>query len=129
MNAIADPRRRLEIPADTANELLARNEWLLTNGLGGYASGTIGGVPTRRYHGLLVAALPNPAGRVMMLSSLGEQLRFLEGPLAQPRRCDLGWVLPQFSTGQSIELASFELELGMPVWRYQVTASRSSAAS
>jgi glycogen debranching enzyme len=36
-------------------ELLLRREWLVTNGLGGYASGTIAGVPTRRYHGLLIA--------------------------------------------------------------------------
>ena len=33
-------------------------EWILTNGLGGYASGTVCGVPTRRYHGLLIAACP-----------------------------------------------------------------------
>ena len=57
---------------DPAEPLVTR-EWLVTNGLGGYASGTIGGMPTRRYHGLLIAALPNPAGRVMMLNSLGEQ--------------------------------------------------------
>jgi len=38
-------------------------EWLVTNGLGGYASGTLGGVLTRRYHALLIAALPAPLGR------------------------------------------------------------------
>ena len=38
-------------------------EWWLTNGLGGYASGTISGVASRRYHGLLIAALPAPLGR------------------------------------------------------------------
>ena len=42
-------------------------EWLVTNGLGGYASGTVTGAITRRYHGLLIAALPNPLGRMMML--------------------------------------------------------------
>ena len=38
-------------------ELLLRREWLVNNGLGGYESGTISGVPTRRYHGLVIAAL------------------------------------------------------------------------
>ena len=60
-------------------ELLLRREWLVTNGLGGYASGTIAGVPTRRYHGLLIAALPAPLGRMVMLRHLCEQLRFLDG--------------------------------------------------
>ncbi len=45
-------------------------EWLVTNGLGGYASGTVSGALTRRYHGLLIAALPNPLGRMMMLNGL-----------------------------------------------------------
>lgn len=39
-------------------------EWLVTNGLGGYAAGTVGGVATRRYHGLLTAALPAPRGQL-----------------------------------------------------------------
>lgn len=40
-----------------------RREWLVTNGLGGYASGTIAGTQTRRYHGLLLAALDPPQQR------------------------------------------------------------------
>ena len=47
-----------------------QEEWLVTNGLGGYASGTVSGAITRRYHGLLIAALPNPLGRMMMLNGL-----------------------------------------------------------
>jgi hypothetical protein len=43
-------------------EPLLTREWLVTNALGGYASGTVAGVPTRRYHGLLIAALPAPLG-------------------------------------------------------------------
>src|SRR5947209_11038999 len=57
------------------NALLDR-EWLITNGLGGYACGTIAGAATRRYHGLLVAAHPAPLGRLMMLNHLTEQFRF-----------------------------------------------------
>jgi glycogen debranching enzyme len=51
-----------------------RREWLETNGLGGYASSTITGLNTRRYHGLLVAALHPPVGRMVLLSKLEETL-------------------------------------------------------
>jgi predicted glycogen debranching enzyme len=49
-------------------------EWLVTNGLGGFACGTVVGCNTRRYHGLLCAALMPPVGRVMLLNRLGELL-------------------------------------------------------
>src|SRR5579863_8011347 len=55
-----------------------RREWLETNGLGGFASSTIIGLNTRRYHGLLVAATKPPVGRVVMLSKLEETL-FIDG--------------------------------------------------
>src|ERR687898_3266319 len=58
---------------------LGWKEWLVTNGLGGYATGTVSGSLTRRYHGLLVAALPTPFGRVVMLNYLWEQLRYPDG--------------------------------------------------
>jgi predicted glycogen debranching enzyme len=51
-----------------------RREWLETNGLGGWASSTVSGAHTRRYHGLLVAALDPPVGRVVLLSRLDETL-------------------------------------------------------
>jgi predicted glycogen debranching enzyme len=47
-------------------------EWLVTNGSGGYASGTVAGALTRRYHGLLVAALKPPLGRTLLLAKLDE---------------------------------------------------------
>src|SRR5205085_3997555 len=53
-------------------------EWLETNGLGGFASSTVEGLNTRRYHGLLVAALPPPVGRAVLLSKFEETL-FLGG--------------------------------------------------
>jgi predicted glycogen debranching enzyme len=52
----------------------SRREWLETNGLGGFASSTIAGMHTRRYHGLLVAATKPPVGRVVLLSKLEETL-------------------------------------------------------
>lgn len=62
----------------------SRLEWLEANGLGGYASGTVSGAHTRRYHGLLVAAARPPLGRVLLLSKLEETV-VLEG-----RRFELG---------------------------------------
>ena len=67
--------RRLQAGTDTDPvQHLVDREWLVTNGLGGYASGSIAGVITRRYHGLLTAALPAPLGRTVMLSHLAEEL-------------------------------------------------------
>lgn len=59
-------------------ERASRLEWLEANGLGGYASGTVSGAHTRRYHGLLVAATTPPLGRVLLLSKLEETVA-LEG--------------------------------------------------
>jgi len=49
-------------------------EWLETNGLGGFACGTVAGANTRRYHGLLTAALNPPRGRMLLLSKIEETL-------------------------------------------------------
>jgi predicted glycogen debranching enzyme len=53
----------------------SRLEWLVTNGIGGYASSTLSGANTRRYHGLLVAAFEPPVGRAVLLSKLEEEIR------------------------------------------------------
>jgi predicted glycogen debranching enzyme len=53
-------------------ETASSREWLETNGIGGFASGTIGGANTRRYHGLLTAATRPPLGRITMLSKFEE---------------------------------------------------------
>ncbi len=110
--------RRIDIAqahADHAREIL-RREWLLTNGLGGYASGTIAGLVSRRYHGLLTAALPAPYGRVMMLNHLAEYLRLPDG------RCLLiGGDEPQRPDEDSLAehyIREFRLEYGVPVWTY-----------
>jgi len=112
-------RRPLRIdgrpPADDLESLIAR-EWLVTNGLGGYASSTILGVMTRRYHGLLVAALRNPLGRTVMLNHLIERVRLSDGTVMQldgeervGRRLDIP--AARF-------LADFRLEGGLPVWEF-----------
>ena len=61
-----------EVCSDLAGAL--RREWLETNGLGGFASSTIVGLNTRRYHGLLVAATKPPVGRLVLLSKLDETI-------------------------------------------------------
>ena len=52
----------------------SQREWLETNGLGGFASSTVAGLNTRRYHGLLCAAIQSPSNRFMLLSKLEETL-------------------------------------------------------
>ena len=75
-----DPTRRIIQPRDVEPfEPMPRREWLVTNGLGGYASGTVAGAVTRRYHGLLVASLPAPLGRMVMLNHLLERVRVRGG--------------------------------------------------
>jgi len=93
-----------------------KEEWLVTNGLGGYASGTVSGAITRRYHGLLVAALPNPLGRTMMLNGLSERLRLPAHHVVYTGAEELADVKPE----SILPLAEFRLEWGLPVWRYEV---------
>ncbi len=99
-------------------EPLLTREWLVTNGLGGYASGTVAGVTTRRYHSLLIAALPSPFGRRVMLNHLSELLRLQNGQTylfgGEER------VGGQLDLHGAEHLTEFRLETGLPVWRYQV---------
>lgn len=93
-------------------------EWLVTNGLGGYASGTVTGMPTRRYHGLLIAALPAPLGRIFLLAQLSEQIRLPDG-----RSVRFGgetWLMPTSDAPKAGRLVEFRLEAGLPVWHYQI---------
>jgi predicted glycogen debranching enzyme len=111
--------RRIEWPGKQDPENFLRKEWLVTNGLGGYASGTVAGVATRRFHGLLIAALPAPLGRTMMLNHLIERLSLPDGSTIQlcgeESRPDEAPSLPCADI-----LAEFRLEMGMPVWRYEI---------
>ncbi len=84
----------------------ARREWLVTNGLGGFASATISGEITRRYHGFLIAALPAPQGRVVMLNDLDVAVGRSDGSLASLR-----------DSGRFVD---FTLTMGLPSWRYEI---------
>jgi predicted glycogen debranching enzyme len=99
-------------------EPLLRREWLATNGLGGYASGTLAGVATRRYHGILVAALPTPHGRTMMLSRLSEEARVEGGAVLRLGGEERRGSAPDVPGAR--HLREFRLELGLPVWRYSL---------
>ena len=107
---------------EEGRQALAQKEWLVTNGLGGYASGTVSGALTRRYHALLVAALPTPFGRTVMFNLLWETLRWPDGraialheATETPDGKELGAV--RYLTG-------FHLEEGLPVWTYDVEGIR-----
>src|ERR1700753_56278 len=91
-------------------------EWLVTNGLGGYASGTVAGALTRRYHGLLIAALPNPLGRTMTLNALSERIRLPNHDVFFTGPNELAGVDPP----GSLAPREFALDGGLPVWRYGV---------
>jgi predicted glycogen debranching enzyme len=90
-------------------------EWLITNGIGGYASGTVAGLTTRAYHGLLVAALKPPLARTLLLTKIDEFVTYdnheyqLGANLWQG-----GLVDPQ---GYSY-IESFHLEGTIPVWTF-----------
>ncbi|HEU4405373.1 MAG TPA: amylo-alpha-1,6-glucosidase [Polyangiaceae bacterium] len=95
---------------------LVEREWLLSNGLGGYAFGSLGSVVTRRYHGLLIAALPAPLGRMNYWNHLDESLALPSGETLRlggserPEGVDL-------PVAESLD--EVRLVLGLPRWRYR----------
>jgi predicted glycogen debranching enzyme len=97
---------------------LLRKEWLVTNGLGGYASGTISGTVTWRYHGLLIAALPAPHGRVVMFNHLAEFIRFPDHHTVQIGGEEPSE--PEDALTRGTYLTEFRLENQLPVWRYVI---------
>ena len=93
-----------------------RREWLVTNGMGGFACGTMAGVLTRRYHGLLVAALNPPLGRTVLVSKLDETLNYAgtRYPLSIDR-----WENAENNAPAPLQLDRFHMEGTVPVWTYQ----------
>src|SRR5580692_2453399 len=88
-------------------------EWLVTNGIGGFACGTVAGTLTRRYHGLLVAALHPPLERTLLVSKIDEFVEYSGEVYALGvNRWAAGSVDPQ---GQ-VNVERFRLEGTMPVW-------------
>src|SRR5579862_9171660 len=96
-------------------QVALRREWLESNGLGGFASSTIIGLNTRRYHGLLVAATKPPVGRLVLLSKLEETLWIDEKRFDLSANCYPGVIHPQgFHYLKHFRLDPF------PVFTYEV---------
>jgi predicted glycogen debranching enzyme len=84
----------------------APREWLVANGLGGYAAATMMGAITRRYHGFLIAALPAPLGRMVVLNDLEVDVEFADGSVVNMR--------------EGGRFLDFTLNMGLPSWRYEL---------
>ena len=107
----------LALGRDVCVDLAAaeQREWLVTNGIGGYASGTVAGLPTRGYHGLLVAALDPPVGRTVKLVTV------LESVTVSGHTVELGtlrWHDGTVAPSGYRYLTRFWLDGMVPVWRY-----------
>ena len=99
-------REVIRVTSDETSKTEANREWLVTNGLGGFASATVSGEITRRYHGFLIAALPAPLGRVVLLNDLDCALERADGTAASIR--DAG------------RFAGFTVSMGLPSWRWEI---------
>jgi predicted glycogen debranching enzyme len=108
--------------SDRGRQSLVWKEWIVTNGLGGYASGTLAGALTRRYHALLIAALPAPYGRMVMLNHVWERLRWPDGHAVSLTRMNATPDGHEIDSSQY--LADFRLESGLPIWTYEVEGVR-----
>ena len=109
-----EPIQSITVDPDTDPSSEGAPEWLVTNGLGGYACGTVTGLLTRRFHGYLVAALAAPRGRTMMLNQL-DVIAVSDGARAhlseQPHSAGVG--------ESRATILDFRLDLGLPVWRFE----------
>jgi predicted glycogen debranching enzyme len=92
-------------------------EWLVADGLGGYAMGTASGLRTRRYHGLLVVATHAPGGRMLGLAALDPTLILGD---ARFRLAVHEWGSGAIDPSGHQHLASFDLTNGVPRWRWQI---------
>ena len=103
-----------------ALEIAEQREWLVTNGIGGYASGTVSGNLTRRYHGYLVAALHPPVGRTQLVAKLEETASYDGTDYALgTNRWTSGVVEPH----GYLRIETFRLEGTMPVWQFALAGA------
>jgi predicted glycogen debranching enzyme len=112
----------IRFDATLASNLVAgeQREWLVTNGMGGFASGTVAGSATRRYHGLLIAALAPPAARTHLVGGIDEIARIggQSFELATHR-----WLSGAVAPEGYKSIQSFRLEGTIPSWTYQVAGA------
>jgi predicted glycogen debranching enzyme len=102
-----------EVTGDVA--AAERREWLCVNGIGGFASGTIAGTLTRRYHGLLVAALSPPLGRTLLAAAAHETVRYGDEDVAL---ASARWASGAVDPAGYRLIERFRLEGTTPVWTY-----------
>jgi glycogen debranching enzyme len=109
--------RRLGRPDCTDIGVAERREWLVTNGRGSYAMGTVAGTLTRRYHGLLIAALEPPVGRRLVVASAQLEVEYrgvtyslATNHWASGARVPEGWRF----------IESFAVIDGVPEWTYEL---------
>lgn len=110
--------RQIVLSWDRSNDpaFLRSREWLLTNGLGGYASGTLAGIPARKYHGLFVPNLATPKGRHILISRCDEWVT-IDG-----RRMHLGgaeFADERFEGESHLFLKDFRLDHRIAVWTFE----------
>lgn len=98
-------------------EVAGRLEWMVTNGIGGFASGTVGGALARRTHGLLFAALRPPLGRTLLLAKLAEELE-IGG--AKFMLDTTRWGSGALEPAGHLHLESFHLEDSVPTWVWAI---------
>src|SRR5258707_3673666 len=108
-------RLALGRPAFSTEAGALSSEWLLTNGLGGFASGTVSQANTRRYHGLLVASLKPPVDRVVMVAKADVTIGY------RGRHFQLG--CNEFADGTIapdgyLHISGFRLDDHVPTWTY-----------
>src|SRR6476469_6639419 len=97
------------------------HEWLVTNGLGGYAAGTVPGINTRRYHGLLIASLRPPVDRVQLLANCDEEIE-MDGTVYYLGANE--YQDERIHPGGFVHLESFTYERAIPTFAYRVGAAR-----
>lgn len=110
------PSRIISCTNNSDNESIIHREWLVTNGIGGFASGTLSGSVSRRYHGLLVAALPAPLGRTVMLSRIQEKLHIGSDSIFLNEQELSDYPISKVR----LYLKEFRLDMGLPIWLYQI---------
>ncbi len=98
-------------------------EWLLTNGVGGFAASTVVGCNTRRYHGLLCAATLPPVGRIMALNRVQEGF-FLDGDFSHLLEFSVNQFGDAFHPRGDRYLRRFTLDDAIATWEYEVEGVR-----
>ncbi|MBK9127903.1 MAG: glycogen debranching enzyme family protein [Phycisphaerales bacterium] len=98
-----------------------RREWLVTNGIGGFAAGTVAGALTRRYHGLLIAALSPPLGRTLLAVKLDDTIE--TGGRRYPLYTNV-WQTGVETPAGAQWISRFDLRSGVPTWTYEAGRAR-----